>query len=360
MLPCVLKLWKYYGLLDAGEDECYTHICDRLFTPMSDGIMQVNQHDHSEIRSVLLAEIAEQYFIEGKTQAQIARGIGVDRSMVSRWLTEARKLGIVDIRINWPIVVDNQLEKNLMQAFDLRATRVVVEQANRPDGLLGNLATAGSWLLRDYISPEVTLGIGIGSSIREVIDAFEMPAMPAAAIVQLVGSLGSHNRTLDGHDLALRAAEKIGGETFLLNAPFILDTPELADALRRNRSVQETMQKARDCNVALVGIGNLTNEKVFMESGYIYQCDLDYLSSEAVIGDVCGLHFTREGKIVARDYEARLITVRREDLLRIPDRIGVAGGSEKLDAILGALRSNLVNILVTDYFTAKELIRIGP
>ncbi|MBN1266106.1 MAG: hypothetical protein JXA25_11475 [Anaerolineales bacterium] len=323
-------------------------------------MIQVSQHDNSEIRSVLLAEIAEQYFVEGKTQAQIARGIGVDRSMISRWLTEARKLGIVDIRVNWPVVVDNQLEEKLIQTFHLRGARVVVEQANRPDGLLGNLGKACSWLLKDYLTENTTIGIGLGSAIREVIDELDGRAKPISGVVQLVGSLGSHNRTLDGHNLVLLAAEKLGGETFFLNAPFILDRPELAQALRHNRSVKETLEKAVECDLALLGIGNLTHEKeIFYETGFMLPGDLDYMAAENVVGEVCGLHFTKQGEIAAEEYEKRLITVDKNSLLQIPDRIGVAGGLEKIDAILGALRSHLVNILVTDYLVAEELLRIG-
>lgn len=328
---------------------------------MSYGIMQINQHDNSEIRTVLLAEIAEQYFIEGKTQAQIARGIGVDRSMISRWLTEARNLGIVDIRVNWPIVVDNKLEQNLIEAFNLRGASVVVEQPNRTDGLLGNLAKAGSWLLRDYLTPDVSIGIGLGSAVREVIDALDFPARPAGGIVQLTGSLGSHNRTMDGHDLVLRAAAKMGGDTFFLNAPFILESTDLALALRRNQSVRETLNKARDCSVALVGIGTMGHEHdTLLSGGYIEQADMEYLESEGAVGNVCGLHFTIDGEPTAPDYEERLITVRKEDLCSIPDRIGIAGGLEKIHAILGALRSRMVNILVTDYLTAEQLLAHAP
>jgi len=322
-------------------------------------MLPVNQHDNSEIRTVLLAEIAEQYFVEGKTQAQIARGIGVDRSMISRWLAEARKMGIVDIRVNWPVVVDNQLELKLVETFGLQRASVVVEQPNRPDGMLGNLGKACSWLLKDYLTPTTTIAIGMGSAIREVIDELDTRTRPIAGVVQLTGSLGSHSRPMDGHDLVLRAVEKLGGDTYFLNAPFILDTIDLAQALRRNRSVEETLLKARECDVALVGIGTTSQEReIYYEAGYMLEGDMEYLLSEGVVGEICGLHFTVDGTTTAAEYEKRLITVDRATLLGIPDRIGIAGGNRKIDAILGALRSGLVNILVTDYLVAEELLRI--
>ena len=44
-----------------------------------------------EDRNNLLADVAEMYFLEGKTQAEISKKVGVTRSMVSRMLTEARQ-----------------------------------------------------------------------------------------------------------------------------------------------------------------------------------------------------------------------------------------------------------------------------
>jgi DNA-binding transcriptional regulator LsrR (DeoR family) len=44
-----------------------------------------------------------------------------------------------------------------------------------------------------------------------------------------------------------------------------------------------------------------------------------------------------------------------DQLSKVSRAIGVAGGSRKYAAILGALRGHWINILVTDHFTAKRL-----
>jgi deoxyribonucleoside regulator len=36
--------------------------------------------------------------------------------------------------------------------------------------------------------------------------------------------------------------------------------------------------------------------------------------------------------------------------------VGLAGGERKIEAIRGALRGNLINVIITDYYTAKQLI----
>jgi DNA-binding transcriptional regulator LsrR (DeoR family) len=41
----------------------------------------------------------------------------------------------------------------------------------------------------------------------------------------------------------------------------------------------------------------------------------------------------------------------------VPRAVGIAGGHRKYAAILGALRGKRVNILITDQFTAAELVK---
>ncbi len=51
----------------------------------------------------------------------------------------------------------------------------------------------------------------------------------------------------------------------------------------------------------------------------------------------------------------RVVGIPIEQLVGIERRVGVAGGRTKFDAILGALRGQYVNVLITDHITAQKL-----
>ena len=57
------------------------------------------------------------YYLEEKNQAEIAKAIGVTRSMISGMLTEAHESGIVEIRIQRPLQSDPELEKRAKRAI---------------------------------------------------------------------------------------------------------------------------------------------------------------------------------------------------------------------------------------------------
>ncbi len=177
---------------------------------------------------------------------------------------------------------------------------------------------------------------------------------------QLVGAMGARNMEYDGHDLVARITEKLGGEAYYLNAPYLCQSPEMAKSLLETKSVRETISVGKKTDVALLGIGTTSPEySSFYLAGYVTRGELDDLRKAGAIGDVCGLHFDLNGQPACDDFCERLVSIRRSDLLLIPVRLGVAGGEGKTEAILGALRGKYVNMLVIDSVTARKVLELA-
>src|SRR5690606_1307696 len=66
------------------------------------------------------------------------------------------------------------------------------------------------------------------------------------------------------------------------------------------------------------------------------------------------------GRRIGRDLGERCITVKADQLRRIPEVVAIAGGQRKGPAIDAVLRSGLVTSLVTDTSAADYLLAAGP
>ena len=84
-------------------------------------------HDRDE----LLADVAEMYYEEGLTQAQISRQVGMTRSAISRMISEAKQKGIVEIVVHRPLRFDKDLESALIERFNLKNASVLLWHAER-------------------------------------------------------------------------------------------------------------------------------------------------------------------------------------------------------------------------------------
>jgi DNA-binding transcriptional regulator LsrR (DeoR family) len=300
------------------------------------------------------------YYLEGKIQSEIAETVGVTRSMVSRMLTEARESGIVEIRIHRPLQSEPELATALKERFGLKDALVITTRHRRGDGLIRSLGSAATRILERHLAPNKILGLAWGTSISATVDAFEPVEPIPVSVVQLVGAMGARIMEYDGHDLVSRMAEKLGGEAYYLNAPYICDTPEIAESLLNSVGIRETINVGRRSDIALLGIGSTVPEfSSFFLAGYITRLELEDMRQEGAVGDVCGSHFDINGQAACSDFSDRLVSIRRADLLAVPVRLGVAGGEGKADAILGALRGKYVNVLVIDSNAAKKVLELA-
>lgn len=306
----------------------------------------------------LIADIAEMYFHEGMTQAQIAERVGINRSMVSRMLAEAQRKGIVEVKIHRPVMFDRELQKSLVSRFGLQSAHVVDFHGEDTRLLKAELAEAGAYVLKEFLVPGSILGLAWGSTIHEVVKAFRSDLSLKTRIVQLVGAIGARNTHFDGHWLVQSLSEKLNGEGYYLNAPFMVGSPEVARALVSDPSISEVILLWRRIETGLFGIGTIDPKySSFYNAGFVDIHELEKLKAEGAVGDVCGLHFNLRGQATGSEFESHLIAIPRGDLLEIPVRLGVAGGRGKTMPILGAMHGGYINVLVTDSQTARDMLQ---
>ena len=310
-------------------------------------------------RENLLADVAELYYLKGRDQNDIAKKVGVTRSMISRMLKEAREKGIVEIRVHRSLRLEPELEAALINRFGLMAASVISLEKNFDENSLINLGNAGARILKQYLEPGIILGLSWGTSISATVDAFETSEPVSVKVVQLVGALGARNAEYDGHDLVLRLTRKLGGESYFLNAPYFCQNPETARAMMETPGIIETIDLGKKTQVALLGIGTtLPKYSSFYLAGYVPIEELDRIREQGAVGDVCGIHFDVNGRSVYQEFTDRLVAIGMDDLFKIPVRIAVAGGLGKVMPVLGALRGGFINVLVTDSTVAKKILEI--
>jgi DNA-binding transcriptional regulator LsrR (DeoR family) len=312
-------------------------------------------------RNALLAHVAEMYYLGGKDQSAIAGSIGVTRSMVSRMLKEAHKKGLVEIRIHHPKNERSDLSAEMISEFGLHDAFVLNLTGSSNDSLINRLGDVGAHLLMKHLQPHMILGIAWGSTISATVDSIVQGGhtLPIR-IVQMVGALGARLAEYDGHFLVQRLSERLGGEAYYLNAPFLCHSAEIARSLEQTWGIRETIEMRKQVEIALLGVGSINpTHSSFYLAGYVPIEHLTELEEAGAIGDVCGINFDREGSIVGQAFAERLVTIRVQDLLAIPLRLGVAGGPGKVEPIFGALRGGLINMLVTDSVTACAVLNLA-
>ncbi|MCL4250338.1 MAG: sugar-binding transcriptional regulator [Anaerolineae bacterium] len=314
-------------------------------------------------RSLLLARVSRLYYLEDRSQNEIADLIGISRSAISRMLTEARRTGIVKIEVHQPLLRIEAIEQELQTRFGLPEAAVVDPGSNASDAeklhLAGQMAAA---LLSRHLTQISVLGISWGTAVAATVDALPSMNLPNLQVVQIIGAAGPASNLTDTPDLAVRAAQKLGGQFRVLTAPMLVENATVAKSLLSNRTVAEALELASKADIALVGIGS-TNLQVssVLRAGYVNQEYVEMLRAQGAVGDVCGLYYDQAGNFLDIEAHHRRIGISREWLVdHVQKVIAVAVGKPKLSAVFGALAGRRLGTLVTDRYTAEELLAFVP
>ncbi len=310
----------------------------------------------------LLYEVAYHYYELGKTQEAIAGALGVSRSQVSRAIKQAREEGIVVIKLVPPAADFGDLEEELCWRFGLRHCAVISGEAGPSRLLTQNLGIAGAEFLIGDLKPGSTLGVSWGATLRELAAALESarPSPREVVVVPLLGGQGQASADLQVNDVATRVAAAFGGSNVFLHAPSFVDTPAARDAIMSDSNIRKVVDQWARLDAAIVGIGGLALPSTLLEEGGFSPEDLDSLRSAGVVGDMCMSFFDVEGERVSTPLEGRMIGIGLDQLRASKCAIAVAGGANKASAILGALRTGVIDVLITDDAAARKVLETRP
>ena len=121
--------------------------------------------------------------------------------------------------------------------------------------------------------------------------------------------------------------------------------------------VAEQLEILSRANKVLFGIASLRPNASLYSDGVFDAAALQRYFDGDAVGVLAARFIDAWGQPVAGTLDDRVIGLSLDDLLRIDLRICVAGGFDKVPAILAALRRGYANVLVTDAATARGILR---
>lgn len=308
-------------------------------------------------RRMRLAQMAELYYLERRTQGEIAERFGVSTMQVSRLLREAQQLGIVEFRIHHPLPVDVEPARELQARYGLRS--VLAVRTSRPEQVKGDVARAGAHHVVSLLEPGRTLAVAWSSTLALLAQALPYRPFEGLTVVQMLGALSLSADRYNPYDAFVQIGTQLGARMHPLHAPTVLRSRQARDALVDDPAVKTVLDLARAADYAICGIGTAGDDSTFFRMGYLSREELDVLRAKGVVGDVLGRFIDARGRVVPWSYGDMLVSLDLYELKRIPQVIAVAAGPAKVRPILGALRGGYLSHLVTDADTVRALLQIG-
>ena len=295
------------------------------------------------------------YYVAGMTQDQIAAELGVSRQRAQRLVSRAMTEGLIHVRLNHRIGACLDLEAALRDRFGLDRVRVAPALGAGADPVRGIAPAAAAELERFLRMPDpLVIALGTGRAMRGMVDALTEIDAPQHRLVSLIGNIAPDG-SASFFDVVMRIADKVRAPHYPMPVPVISTTPEENAAFHRLGPVQKVVELAKAADVVFVGVGQMSNDAPLLADGFVSRDELDEMQAAGASGEVAGWVFDSEGRYLDLGTNRRTGGVRVAQNLDRPS-IGVAAGASKVPAIHAALKSRIINGLVTDEPSARLLL----
>ena len=301
-----------------------------------------------------LTKIARLYYQENKNLREIAGRLNVSMATVSRALVAARKSGIVDIRINDVSSEYREMEIRLEQGLGVQEC-MIVPSSTVTENTYAELAKAAELLFPRLLRPGALVGFSWGVTLKSVADHLNGNLHLNVDTVPLVGAMGTVETGVFPNAIARTYADRVGGRSYLVNAPAILDSKHARELIEGESSFQPILGLWNRLDVVVVSVSGLDDNASLLKLGVIGQEEMGILKEA---GAVCATNFImldRDGREVRTDLNERMIRASLSHLMRAKHRVLIAFGSDKLAAIKSAAAARIATTFLTDLDTARKL-----
>jgi deoxyribonucleoside regulator len=304
----------------------------------------------------MLASVANLYYNAELTQNQIAERFFTSRSKISRMLKEARRLGIVEIKIIEPWDRNMELEQQFMKEFQLKDIRIIQTKEQNSTMVLQKLGEVAAYHLDNLLDDKTTLGISWGNTMYHTVKAVKTSKNIPITVVPIMGAANVRTPERDSLDLSKELAYAYGGSYYYIYAPLFVNSPEIRKSLEEEPNIKKCLDLAKSADIILTSVGSIVYKSW---KAYLSTRDLYNLEERGAIGHIGGHFYDKDGKEVRTASEGKMIGISLEDIRNTPNVICVAGLEMKAEAILGAMKGRYIDTLVTDEAAAKKILELN-
>ena len=305
----------------------------------------------SQEKRARLAYVARRYYLEDQKQSDIARELGVSRPLISRMLSDARELGVVEITIHEPGAKAASLLDRLRLSSSIRGGALVDD--GEDDDATNQTLSKGAVELLGQLGAHC-LGVGWGHLIGQLVTWLEENPQPHSGVTDicpLVGNASIPARNYQSNENVRLMAQQLGAAPHFLYLPALPDSLEEKQLLCSTEVYRQIYQQWEQIDTALVNIGNYPSSPDF--ASLVRYGSL--LQHHRACGRMLAYYFNEEGKIIQSEQDFA-IQVPIDVLRRCPNLIGVCSANTSVRALRGAIRSGFFTHLVARTGLVKALL----
>ena len=312
----------------------------------------------------LIYKVCSLYYEDDMRQQEVSDYLGISRATVSRMLQKGKESGIVRVEVINPVQFSyNKLEKALERKYGPKEVIVVESSAlDTKTESVSRMYERAALYLSQFFKDGDWIGVTMGHTLHNIVKtnrAFEKDKK--LMFVPIVGGIGQS--TIDKVDvqsnrIAQEFSRKFGGTYTQFLSPAVFSEQKAMEYFLKEKSISYIFDDFQKLDTLIMGIGIPQRvESTLVRAGYITGENLEKFARDGMAGDIA-LHFFDEDGATEkfRAFNDRVAGMPLEMMKKVRNRIGIAGGENRAEAIRGAIKGGFINMLITNIDAAEKLL----
>ncbi len=300
-------------------------------------------------------KIAYWYYTLGMTQDEIAKRLSFTRQKVNQIINSLMDLDIVSINIHGYERDNVELECRIEERFGLKEV-LVADDYGESSTAIYKVANVAAQYLDETIQQGNIIGVSWGRTLAEVVNQMAFRRRCDCRVVQLMGAQNIEQLVEKSDEIARGIANRLDCPSYMLYAPVVVEHAETKKWLMQERSIRASCELMRKCDIAVLGVGELTEKSTMCTRGHITVNDIKTLREKGFVGDLAMNPIRKDGSFDNCPLSDRLLNADMECLREIKNTVLVASGEQKVEAIQAALCTGTINTLIVDETTARLVL----
>jgi len=307
----------------------------------------------------IIARVAELFYIHDINQYEIAKKFNFSNAKVCRMIKEAKKRKIIEFEIKNIDKRAIDLEKEVEKFYGIKEVIIFYNSdiVNYDEEILfQEIGKLGFDYIKRIIDDNLNFALTWGKTLRYTIKFLRFDKKYKINVFSTLGSVSLTETESQAANIAQMFCEKVGGKCYPVYLPLFVKTPELKETLMHSNEISKIIEDTSKIDYYFTSLGVISKfSRMYTLGGFDLEF-LDTLVEKKIIGEV-GLNFYDiDGNFINAGMEDRTIKLSVEQIKMIKNKIVIAFGPEKTDAIKGFLKTGIADVLITDSKTAEKLI----
>lgn len=300
-------------------------------------------------------KIAYYYYTLGLTQDEIAKRMSLTRQRVNYIIKSLVELDIVSINIHGYEQESAKLECDLEERYQLNKV-IVADDYGEDETSVFKVANVAAQYLDDTIVQGDIIGVSWGRTLEHIVKQMQYRKKETCRVVQLMGAYNVEKEGEKSDELVRSLANHLECPSHIFYAPLIVEHEETKQWLLKEKGILSSYELMEKCNLAIIGVGEISEESTMYRRGYYSKQDIDCLKEEGFIADIVMNPIRKDGTWDECPMSSRIMSAGIDCLRKIDNTVLIAAGEKKCEVIKAALHTGCINTLILDKKTAIRIL----